>query len=114
DLVLEELLPSGHRRRVQPGVARQVGEVAQRRSRVEDPLPEVALPALVPLGASTFERAPLEQLGRDQQSLRQHVDAADVAVEQVDAVDALATELRVEVEPAGAQPATAEDLVQHE
>src|SRR4029079_11005587 len=49
-----------------------------------------------------------------QQGPGQRVHPADVRVEQVGAVDRLAPQLGVEVEPAAAEPATAHDLEHRE
>ena len=53
-----------------------------------------------------------QRLGTHQR-LRQRVDAADVPVEQVDPVHALAAQLGVEVEPTGREAAGRQDLEEH-
>jgi hypothetical protein len=80
----------------------------------EDPLTELAVPAGVPVGHGRRSSPALEQGGGHQQRLGEGVDAADVAVEQVDPVDALAPQLRVEVEAAGGEAPAPQDLVQRQ
>ena len=56
----------------------------------------------------------LEQGGRAKEGGRQRVHPADVCVEEIDRVEALTPQLRVEVEAAGGEAATAQDLIESE
>ena len=76
--------------------------------------PEGPAPAGVARLAQRVEAPALEHLGRHQQGAGKRVDAADVGVEEVVAVDALAPQLGVEVEAAGREAAALEDLVDGE
>ena len=62
--------------------------------------PSSADPAGVARSERSDKRPLLEQVGGDEQRPGQRVDAADVGVEQVGPVGALATQLGVEVEAA--------------
>ena len=68
---------------------------------VEDRPAERTIPARVALLERLREGPALQDIGRDEKGPGERVDAADVGIEQVGAVRALAAELRVEVEPPG-------------
>ena len=89
----------------------QVGEA---RPATEDRGPKVTVPARVPGVLVGCQLAALDEVRRDQQRPGDRVEAADVSVEQIRAVGALATQLGVEVEAARRQAAAADDLVQRE
>ncbi len=74
--------------------------ICERRAALEDLRTQALAPAGVALVAEPLQLAGLDDVGGDEQRPRERVDPADVAVEQVGAVDALAAELRVEVEAA--------------
>ena len=104
DHVLEQLLPAGHRPRVDlagddPALERGQGRVVE-----HDRRPEAVLPAGIALLAQPVERLALHEVRRDEERPRERVHPADVGVEQVGPVHALAAELRVEVEAAGVNP----------
>src|SRR6266542_4468393 len=77
----------------------------------EDLPAELAVPAFVALGAQALEGRSPDHGAGDEQRLGQRVDAADVRMEQVRAVHALAAQLRVEIEAAGREPSGPDDLV---
>ena len=81
---------------------------------VEDGPAERAVPARVALLERLREGPALEEVGRDEQRPGERVDAADVGVEQVGPVRALAAQLGVEVEAAGREPAAPQDLVERQ
>src|SRR6187549_939083 len=66
----------------------------------EDRRPERPGPAGVARLDAVRQGPTFEEVSRDEQGPRQRVDAADVGVEQVDPVAALAAQLGVEVEAA--------------
>src|SRR6476660_1335821 len=111
DGALELLLASGDGLRIDlagrdPGLQR-----GERLSPVQDRGSQGSVPARVALVTRLREGLALEQLGGDQEGPRERVDAADVGVEQVVPVGALAAQLGVEVEAAGPEATALEDLV---
>src|SRR5437763_16771778 len=88
-----------------------VGELLQAKL-LQSLLTEVVLPITVSLIDETPQGSVLDDGLRIEQSLGEHVDSADVAVEQVDRIDRLTADLRIEVEPSAGHPAAFEN-VQH-
>ncbi len=76
-----------------------------------DRRPEAVLPAGIALLAEPGQGLALHEVRRDEERPRERVHPADVGMEQVGPVHALAAELRVEVEAAAREPAAAQDLV---
>ena len=74
----------------------------------------LAAPSGVALVDEGLQLAALEHRRGAQQPARQHVDGADVAVEEVDGVDALAAHLGVEVVAAGGEAAALQDVVERQ
>src|SRR5215212_7613970 len=100
DDVLEELLAAGHWGGIDLAGRHPFGQGGEIRLAGEDRLTERAVPVRVALGPEPLEPSVLDQGGRDKQRASERVDAADVGVEEVMPVHALAAELGVEVEPA--------------
>ena len=75
-----------------------------------DPLDQPSIPVVDerPSAPSSIRRRGAEERAGER------VHAADVRVEEIGRIDALATQLRVEVEPAVAEAATVQDLVERE
>jgi hypothetical protein len=85
-------------------------------SSVRSPFSIAAAPFLVPAGVADVlrlvEGAVLDHRRRALEAARQHIEAADMAMQQVGRFDRLAPHLGVEVEAALAQPTGLEDLVE--
>ena len=91
--------------------------VGQRRKvdrAVEDGPAPLRPTTAIPIVAVGIQRAVGDQRLGHQQRPGQRVDAADVTVEQVAAVETLPAQLGVEVEPAVREAAAPQDLVEHE
>ena len=97
-----------------PPAATRASSSASEAESAQDLRAEALRPAGVAALPLALEVAGLDEVGRHEQRARQRVDAADVGVEQVGPIEALAAELRVEVEPAGGEAAGPDDLVQGE
>ena len=111
-MALQQFLATRDRLRVEVGLHRLVGQVGQGGRTVHDPSASLALPSGVATVAGSGQRSVLQHRLGHQQGPGQRVDATDVAVEEVVAVEALAAQLRVEVEASGGEPTGAEDLVE--
>ena len=68
-------------------------------------LAEGGVPSGIALVFLRADLATLDNVGGTEQRTRQCVDAADMTIEQVDRLAALATDLGVEIEPTGVQAA---------
>src|SRR5688572_2413664 len=109
DEVLELFLAPAHGRRL-TGVERPPVEVGQAVLTGKQLLAVGRVPSGVPVVAERVELARLDDRRRRQQRSRHRVHPADVGVEQIVTGDRLATQLGVEVEAAGGEPATPQDL----
>ena len=106
-------LPDARRGAIEPSATRDF-EVREAQRAAEDRRPQLAVPARVAAVLALGELPVLDEVRGDEQRPGQRVETADVRVEQVRPVDALAAQLRVEVEAAGRDPAGAEDLVERQ
>src|SRR5208282_2373609 len=109
--VLEELLPSGTRLRVDLFVGDALRNRLEARAGLQHRLRLGIVPARVALFPECVELAVLDETGGGDQSLGASVDAADMAEQQVGRVDRLAAHLRVEIEAAGSDAALLEDEI---
>src|SRR5918993_625054 len=105
DDVLVQLLLARARARDELAGGHPRLEVRERQRAAEDRAAQLAAPGGVALLHHARQRPLLDQRGRREQRLGQRVEAADVGMEQVAAVAALAPQLGVEVEPAPAEAA---------
>src|SRR5687768_5796411 len=104
DDVLERLLAAGGAtwRARAFGDARL--EVRQGQGAAEDPSPQLAVPARVAVVLALGELSGLDEVRGDEQRTGERVEAADVGMEEVGAIDALAAQLRIEVEATRRDP----------
>src|SRR5262245_13668362 len=107
--VFEKLLSSRSGHRIQVFGFCVVCELFERAAVLHDRSSELAVPARVTLPDESRQCALLDDARGDEQGTREGVDAADVSMEKIDRVDALAPELGVEIEPARIEPAGSED-----
>ena len=92
----------------------RIGQIPERHRPGEDVGTPTLIPPAVALIAERLDPAIFDHGGCDQQRSSQGVDAADMAVEQVVSAHALAAELGVEQEAAGAEATAHQDLVKRE
>src|SRR5688572_21045927 len=110
DDVLERLLAAGRAtwRAGAFGDARL--EISKAQGAAEDRGPQLAVPARIAVVLALRELTALDEVRGDEQSPGERVEAADVGMEQVRSINALAAQLRVEVEASRRDPSGAEDL----
>src|SRR5262245_10271074 len=95
DEVFQEFLPSRARLGIQGLFEHVIAEIGEARLAAEDLLAEVAVPAGVAIVDVLLELSVGHHLLGDEHAASEHVHAADVRVEQIRRVDALAPKLRV-------------------
>ena len=112
--VLDPLLASRSRLWIESLAEHLVCEVGQREFAALDPTAETAVPIPVAPLDRVAQLAPFEKLRCHDEGAGEDVDAADVGVEEVGAIDALPAQACVEVEAAAADASGAQNLVDRE
>src|SRR6185369_12841162 len=91
-----------------------VGELRQVDLAAEDALAELAVPAGIALLDQLGELAALDHRGGEQKAAGADIHAADMGVEEVGGIDALTTDLGVEIDAAGPEAAVLEAHVERQ
>ena len=89
-----------------------LGQIGQRRLASGNRPAELAIPASVSIGLHRLKPPLLHQPGGSDQRSSQRIDAANVRVKEILAVEGLASQFGIEVETTSSQSAAAKDFVE--